>query len=210
MAFRFSFAILCVLCVCALSVQSAHANALERLDQFMSQTQSAKGEFEQRIYDRNHRLIQQSNGTLAFQRPGKFRWSYAKPYPQLIVGDGERVWIYDQDLKQVTVRRVDTALGATPAALLAGNNDAMKAFALQDDGAREGLEWVTATPRNKETTFERIRMGFSAVGLERMELTDAFGQTTLLRFIGLERNPVLDPDLFKFVPPPGADVIGER
>ena len=86
----------------------------------------------------------------------------------------------------------------------------MKAFALQDDGAREGLEWVTATPRNKETTFERIRMGFSAVGLERMELTDAFGQTTLLRFIGLERNPVLDPDLFKFVPPPGADVIGER
>ena len=106
----------------------AHATALERLEQFMSQTQSARGEFEQRIYDRNRRLIQQSSGTLAFLRPGKFRWSYAKPYPQLIVGDGERVWIYDEDLKQVTVRKLDAALGATPAALLAGNNDAMKAY----------------------------------------------------------------------------------
>jgi outer membrane lipoprotein carrier protein len=188
----------------------AHATALERLETFMSRTQSAQGEFEQHIYDRNRRLIQQSSGTLAFQRPGKFRWTYAKPYPQIIVGDGERVWIYDEDLKQVTVRRLDTALGATPAALLAGDNDAMKAFELKDDGERDGLEWLTATPRNKETTFERIRMGFSAAGLERMELTDAFGQTTLLRFIGLARNPALDPGLFKFVPPPGADVIGDR
>jgi outer membrane lipoprotein carrier protein len=188
----------------------AHATAVERLETFMSRTQSAQGEFEQRIYDRNRRLVQQSSGTLAFQRPGKFRWTYAKPYPQLIVGDGERVWIYDEDLKQVTVRKLDTALGATPAALLAGDNDAMRAFEIKDDGERDGLEWLTATPRNKETTFERIRMGFSAAGLERMELTDAFGQTTLLRFIGLARNPALDPALFKFVPPPGADVIGDR
>jgi outer membrane lipoprotein carrier protein len=188
----------------------AHATAVERLETFMSRTQSAQGEFEQRIYDRNRRLVQQSSGTLAFQRPGKFRWTYAKPYPQLIVGDGERVWIYDEDLKQVTVRKLDTALGATPAALLAGNNDAMQAFEIKDDGERDGLEWLTATPRNKETTFERIRMGFSAAGLERMELTDAFGQTTLLRFIGLARNPALDRALFKFVPPPGADVIGDR
>jgi outer membrane lipoprotein carrier protein len=199
-----------LLVLAALLPGIAHAAALERLDAFMRRTQSAQGEFEQRIFDRNHRLIQQSSGTLAFQRPGKFRWTYAKPYPQLIVGDGERVWIYDEDLKQVTVRKLDTALGATPAALLAGDNDAMKAFELKDDGEREGLEWLTATPRNKETTFERIRMGFSAVGLERMELTDAFGQTTLLRFVDLRRNPVLDSGLFTFVPPPGVDVIGDR
>jgi len=188
----------------------AHATALERLEQFMSQTQSARGEFEQRIYDRNRRLIQQSSGTLAFLRPGKFRWSYAKPYPQLIVGDGERVWIYDEDLKQVTVRKLDAALGATPAALLAGNNDAMKAFVLRDDGREGDLEWLIATPRNKESNFERIRIGFSAAGLARMELTDAFGQTTDLRFIALDRTPGLDPGLFQFVPPPGADVIGDR
>jgi outer membrane lipoprotein carrier protein len=188
----------------------AHATALERLEQFMSQTQSARGEFEQRIYDRSRRLIQQSSGTLAFLRPGKFRWSYAKPYPQLIVGDGERVWIYDEDLKQVTVRKLDAALGATPAALLAGNNDAMKAFVLRDDGREGDLEWLIATPRNKESNFERIRIGFSAAGLVRMELTDAFGQTTDLRFIALDRTPGLDPGLFQFVPPPGADVIGDR
>lgn len=188
----------------------ACAGAIERLDQFMSRTQSARGEFEQRIYDRNRRLVQQSSGTLAFQRPGKFRWSYAKPYPQLIVGDGERIWIYDEDLKQVTVRKLDAALGATPAALLAGDNDAMKAFVLREEAPEAGLEWLSATPRNKETNFERIRMGFSAAGLERMELADAFGQTTDLRFIALDRSPGLDPGLFQFVPPPGADVIGDR
>lgn len=199
-----------LLCLAALMPGVACATALERLEQFMSQTQSARGEFEQRIYDRNRRLIQQSSGTLAFLRPGKFRWSYAKPYPQLIVGDGERVWIYDEDLQQVTVRKLDAALGATPAALLAGNNDAMKAFDLRDDGREDDLEWLIAIPRNKEANFERIRIGFSSSGLARMELVDAFGQTTDLRFIGLDRTPGLDPGLFKFVPPPGADVIGDR
>ncbi len=207
MVLRFSFAILCVLCAFALNVEAA---AIDRLEQFMSQTQSARGGFEQKIYDRNRRLIQQSSGTLAFQRPGKFRWSYAKPYPQLIVGDGERIWIYDEDLKQVTVRKLDAALGATPAALLAGNNDAMKAFVLREDGREGELEWLSATPRNKETNFERIRMGFGTAGLERMELTDAFGQTTDLRFIALDRTPGIDPGVFRFVPPPGADVIGDR
>ncbi|MCG6873933.1 MAG: outer membrane lipoprotein chaperone LolA [Betaproteobacteria bacterium] len=199
-----------LLCLAALMPGVACATALERLEQFMSQTQSARGEFEQRIYDRNRRLIQQSSGTLAFLRPGKFRWSYAKPYPQLIVGDGERVWIYDEDLQQVTVRKLDAALGATPAALLAGNNDAMKAFDLRDDGREGDVEWLIATPRNKESNFERIRIGFSSAGLARMELIDAFGQTTDLRFIALDRTPGLDPGLFRFVPPPGADVIGDR
>jgi outer membrane lipoprotein carrier protein len=207
MNLRVFLASLCVLCAIA---SKADATAIDRLEQFMSRTQSARGEFEQRIYDRNRRLIQQSSGTLAFLRPGKFRWSYAKPYPQLIVGDGERIWIYDEDLKQVTVRKLDAALGATPAALLAGNNDAMKAFDLRDEGREAGLEWLSATPRNKETNFERIRMGFGATGLERMELTDAFGQTTDLRFIALDRTPGIDPGLFRFVPPPGADVIGDR
>jgi outer membrane lipoprotein carrier protein len=189
---------------------TARATALDRLDEFINRTQAASGGFEQRIYDRNRRLVQESSGTLAFQRPGKFRWNYAKPYPQLIVGDGARIWIYDEDLNQVTVRKLDAALGATPAALLAGNNEAMKAFDLKDEGSSDGLEWLSATPRNKESNFERIRMGFGAAGIERMELTDAFGQTTHLRFVALERNPALDPALFRFVPPPGADVIGER
>lgn len=188
----------------------AHAGGIDRLNQFMSATQSATGDFEQRIYGRDRKVVQESRGTLAFSRPGKFRWAYVKPYPQLIVGDGARVWIYDEDLKQVTVRKLDLALGATPAALLAGSNDALKAFALKDDGAKDGLEWVEAIPREKESNFERIRMGFGFSGLERMELTDTFGQTTELRFTGFQRNARVDPALFRFVPPPGADVIGDK
>jgi len=188
----------------------AQGGGIDRLNQFMNGTQSATGEFEQRIYGRDRKVVQESRGTLAFFRPGKFRWAYVKPYPQLIVGDGARVWIYDEDLKQVTVRKLDQALGATPAALLAGANDALKAFVLKDDGAKDGLEWVEAIPREKESNFERIRMGFGFSGLERMVLTDTFGQTTELRFTGFQRNARVDPGLFRFVPPQGADVIGDK
>ena len=188
----------------------ARAGGMDRLNEFMTSTLAATGEFEQRIYNRERKLVQESRGTLAFQRPGRFRWAYSKPYPQLIVGDGARVWVYDEDLNQVTVRKLDQALGATPAALLAGANDALKAFTLKDEGTRGGLEWVEAVPRDQDSTFERIRMGFGLSGLERMELSDTFGQTTELRFRGLQRNPRVDPGLFRFAPPKGADVVGDK
>ena len=185
------------------------ASSLERFSEFINGTLTARGEFEQKIFDVNHRLLQESRGVLAFSRPGRFRWSYVKPYAQLIVGDGSKVWIYDEDLKQVTVKRLDQALGSTPAALLAGNNEAMRAFRLSDRGTVDGLEWLEALPRDKEGSFERIRMGFGPTGLKVMELVDTFGQTTVLRFKSLERNPSLSPSLFRFSPPKGADVIGD-
>jgi outer membrane lipoprotein carrier protein len=188
----------------------AHASGVDRLNQFMATTITATGEFEQRVLNRDRKLVQESRGTLAFARPGRFRWTYAKPYPQVIVGDGARVWVYDEDLNQVTVRRLSQALGATPAALLAGSNEALKAFELKDQGARDGLEWVEAIPRDKESGFERIRLGFGFSGIERMELVDAFGQTTELRFSALQRNPRVDPALFSFSPPKGADVVGDK
>jgi outer membrane lipoprotein carrier protein len=201
-------ALLCALC--AFAVPPAAAGGIDRLNQFTSGTRTMRGEFEQRIYDRSRRVTQQSKGTLAFARPGKFRWTYAKPYAQVIVGDGAKVWIYDEDLNQVTVKKLDLALGSTPAALLAGNNEALKAFDLRDEGERDGLEWVEATPKDKEGNFERIRIGFGANGPEAMELADSFGQTTVLRFTKLERNPSLDAALFRFAPPKGADVIGDQ
>jgi outer membrane lipoprotein carrier protein len=185
------------------------ASSLERFSDFISGTLTARGEFEQKIFDGNHRLLQESRGVLAFSRPGKFRWSYVKPYAQLIVGDGSKVWIYDEDLKQVTVKKLDQALGSTPAALLAGNNEAMRAFRLSDKGTVDGIEWLEALPRDKEGSFERIRMGFGPSGLKVMELVDSLGQTTVLRFNSLERNPSLSPSLFRFSPPKGADVIGD-
>jgi len=187
----------------------APASSLDRFSEFITGTLTAQGEFEQKIFDGNRRLLQESRGVLAFSRPGKFRWTYLKPYAQLIIGDGSKVWIYDEDLKQVTVKKLDQALGSTPAALLAGNNEAMRAFRLSDKGSKDGLEWLEALPREKEGSFERIRMGFGPSGLQIMELVDGFGQTTILRFKALERNPKLDPELFRFSPPRGADVIGD-
>jgi outer membrane lipoprotein carrier protein len=203
-------AFLCVLCASVPGFSGARASGIDRLNEFMGSTLAATGEFEQRIYSREQKLVQESRGSLAFLRPGKFRWVYSKPYSQLIVGDGARVWVYDEDLNQVTVRKLDQALGATPAALLAGASDALKAFALKDEGTKDGLEWVEAVPRDRESTFERIRMGFGFSGLERMELADTFGQTTELRFTALRRNPRVDPALFRFTPPKGADVVGDR
>ncbi|HET9350231.1 MAG TPA: outer membrane lipoprotein carrier protein LolA, partial [Burkholderiales bacterium] len=142
-------------------------------------------------------------------RPGLFRWVYAKPVDQVIVGDGERVWIHDRDLNQVTVRKLSRALGSTPAALLAGSADIEKAFELSDAGTKDGLEWLEATPREREAGFERVRMGFDADELRAMELFDHFGQRTVLRFMNLRRNPKIDKSEFRFEPPKGADVLGE-
>jgi outer membrane lipoprotein carrier protein len=189
---------------------SVQANSLERFKTFVRDTQSARADFEQKVHDRSGKLTQESKGSFVFQRPGLFRWVYAKPVDQVIVGDGERVWIHDRDLNQVTVRRLSNALGSTPAALLAGSADIEKAFELSDAGAKDGLEWLEARPREREAGFERVRIGFDAEGLRGMELYDHFGQRTLLRFLNLRRNPKVDRSEFRFEPPKGADVLGEK
>jgi outer membrane lipoprotein carrier protein len=199
-----------LLLLALLVASGAQAAAIERFKSFVRTTQSARADFEQKVYDRNRKLVQESKGSFAFLRPGRFRWVYDKPVDQLIVGDGERVWIYDRDLKQATVRRLSKALGSTPAALLAGASDVESAFELSDAGERDGLEWLEAKPRDREAGFERIRMGLGSGGIEAMELTDNFGQTTLLRFFNLVRNPKVDPAQFRFVPPKGADVLGDQ
>jgi outer membrane lipoprotein carrier protein len=161
-------------------------------------------------YDRSGKLVQDAKGSFVFQRPGRFRWVYAKPVDQVIVGDGERVWIYDRGLNQVTVRKLATALGSTPAALLAGGSGVEKAFEISDAGAKDGIEWVEAKPREREAGFDRVRIGFAEDGLRAMELTDHFGQTTRLNFTNVARNPKVDASEFRFDPPKGTDVLGER
>ena len=188
----------------------AQAAAIDRFKAFLSGTKSARGEFEQKVHDRSGKVTQESKGSFVFQRPGLFRWVYAKPVDQVIVGDGERVWIHDRDLNQVTVRKLTRALGSTPAALLAGSADVEKAFELSEAGAKDGLEWLEARPKEREAGFDRVRMGFDAHGIRAMELLDHFGQTTLLRFTNLARNPKVDASEFRFQPPKGADVLGEK
>jgi outer membrane lipoprotein carrier protein len=187
----------------------AGAASVDALKSLLNQTTTAKGRFEQVVLDKNQKRLQQSSGTMEFSRPGRFRWEYNKPYEQTIVGDGSRLWIYDKDLNQVTVRKLDRALGASPAALLAGSNEIEKSYALKAAGSEGGLEWLEAVPRAQDTAFERIRLGLGKSGLEAMELKDQFGQTTVIRFSDVQRNVKLPPESFKFTPPKGADVISE-
>ncbi len=188
---------------------AASAAATDALKNFLGQTQTVRARFAQMVLDKNMKPLQQAQGVMQFSRPGKFRWDYLKPYEQTIVGDGSRLWIYDKDLNQVTSRRLDQALGASPAALLAGSNDLERNYTLTNLGPDKGLDWLEALPKSRDTVFERVRMGFGKSGLEAMELRDQFGQVTVITFADVERNPRLAADVFRFTPPKGADVITE-
>jgi len=196
-------------CCCALVVTPlVDASGLDQLHAFLEGTQSAQGSFRQNVVNKHRRTTQATSGTFAFQRPGKFRWTYEKPFDQLIVGDGEKVWVFDRDLNQLIVLKLDAALVATPAALLAGDNALEKNFTLVAGGVADGIEYVDATPKTSESQFTRIRLGFVDNLPRRMELTDAFGQSTELTFSDVRRNPKVPADTFMFSPPKGADVVG--
>ncbi len=193
---------------CALGAP-ASAAPLDQLRSFLTQTTAARGEFVQTVVSRSGAKPVTSSGRFVFQRPGRFRWSYEKPYEQLIVADGSRLVLFDKDLNQVTIRKLNAALPSSPASILFGSNDFEKEFEVSDAGMREGLEWVQAKPRAKDSTFERIEIGFRDGLPAEMQLADNFGQITRLTFGKLERNPKLDIDAFRFTPPKGADVLTE-
>jgi outer membrane lipoprotein carrier protein len=188
---------------------SAHAGAIDKLHSFLETTKTLRADFAQIVVAKNGKRPQQSVGVMMISRPGKFRWQIEKPYSQLLVGDGEKIWMYDPDLRQVTVKKMDSALGSTPAALLVGSNSLEKNFNLRELGEREGLEWLEATPRSADSGFEKLQLGFSGDELKAMELFDNFGQTTSLAFTNVQLNPALPAAQFRFTPPAGVDVIGE-
>jgi outer membrane lipoprotein carrier protein len=192
------------------SALPADAATLDGLRAFVRETQTARAQFTQTVVDKNGRAMKSANGTFELSRPGKFRWSVEKPYKQLLVGDGQRVWVYDEDLNQVIVRKVGDALGGTPAALLSGNQEVERAFTWKDLPATDGLDWLGATPIAQDAAFAEIRIGFDAKGLAALEVVDAFGQKSIVRFTNVERNPKLGAELFQFSPPKGADVIGDQ
>jgi outer membrane lipoprotein carrier protein len=189
---------------------SAQASALEQFKSFVATTQSAKGEFTQRqvkMMDGTLKTSNPASGIFIFARPGKFIWEYQKPYEQLLQADGENLYIYDKDLNQVTIKKLGNALGSSPAAILFGSNDLEKNFTLRDAGTRGGLEWLEATPKSKDTTFDRIGIGLKDGLPQAMELKDSFGQTSELTFPKFEKNPPLSKTQFKFTVPKGADVL---
>ncbi len=200
----------CFFLLLCLSISIVEASAINSLKAFIQDTRTVRAVFLQTVLDKNARVVQKGGGTMQFERPGKFRWVYEKPYEQLIVGDGTRIWFYDRDLNQVTERKLDLAIGSSPAALLAGSSGIETSFDLTEIGLQGDTEWVEAKPKAKEGAFEWVRLGFTREGvLKAMELHDNFGQTTVLTFSRLEQNLRLAPELFKFNPPEGADVISD-
>src|SRR3954469_9103856 len=187
------------LCACSLALvaASAQAGSIEKLHAFIEQTRSARADFTQEVVDSSGSAQQKASGTVQFQRPGKFRWAYEKPYEQLIVGDGEKVWVFDRDLNQVIVRKLDVALGANPAALLAGDNALEKNFDLTEAGTNGGLEWIAAQRKAPDSGLEYVRIGFRDNLPRAMELKDAFANVTTLTFTAFDRNPSLDAAQFR-------------
>jgi outer membrane lipoprotein carrier protein len=202
--------LLAAIAVLLLSSVAQAAGSIEKLKAFAAQTQSARATFTQTVQGKDGATVQTASGKLVFARPGKFRWEYEKPYQQTIVGDGQKLWVYDKDLNQVTVKKIEGALGSSPAALLAGSNDIEQYYNLDAKGSKGGLDWLEAYPRDEESMFSKVRMGFKGNMLDTMELYDHMGQVTLIRFAKLQRNPKLGDDLFTFTPPTGADVIEDQ
>jgi outer membrane lipoprotein carrier protein len=193
---------------CCLLAFPTYAGSIEKLQAFIGDTRSAKADFVQTQLDKKGKKISSTSGKLSFSRPGRFRWEYEKPYEQVIVGDGVKLWVYDKDLNQVTVKKLDGALGSSPAALLAGSNEIEDHYQLNAKGVKGGLDWLEAFPR-EESMFQKVRMGFNGNTLEMMELYDHLGQVTSIRFAKVEKNPNLANNIFTFKPPAGADVITE-
>ncbi len=181
----------------------------QRIDRFMQGLTGLEATFKQVLRDSRGQTAEQSSGKLMILRPDRFRWDYAAPHAQQIVSDGKRLWLYDPDLEQVTVRRLDQTLAGTPAMLLSGSGDLRASFNVERVEQASDVFWVVLSPKRPDTDFRRLRLGFRGDALAFMELEDKLNQTTVLEFIGLKRNPGASADQFTFTPPPGTDVIGE-
>jgi outer membrane lipoprotein carrier protein len=216
MTLRFAKKPLAALMLMAAWLPMAHADGVATLRAFVKDVNSGRGNFTQLVTSPDGKKTRKSSGSLEFQRPNRFRFAYATPTEQLIVGDGKKVWLWDSDLNQVTVRPMSNALGATPAALLSGGS-LDKDFTLKDvpaaaqaaSGADSNMEWVEAIPRSKDGQFRSVRVGFKAGVLAALVIEDGFGQRSRLDFAQFESRVTLPATRFQFTPPAGADVLNQ-
>lgn len=185
------------------------SETLDQLNHFLADTQTLSADFKQVSIDESGHPGKPVSGTFLLAKPGKFRWNYLQPYRQEIVANGNKVWFYDEDLEQVTIKRLDHAIGSTPALLLTGEVDVEENFAVEDQGERDGLRWTRLVPRAEDNTFQSIRIGISKDQLAGMELSDHFGQLTRISFSNLKINQPIEGNRFEFTPPKGVDVFEE-
>lgn len=200
---------LCALLLVGQLAQGADEDAGRRyVDNFVADVVTFQGNFEQALLDPDGQVIDKTTGTLEIQRPGQFRWSYIEPYEQWLVADGLNVWSYDVDLAQVTVKPQASALANTPALLLGGTSDALEQFNYEESYVEADTTWVRLTPKNTESGFERVELGFNDGTLRRMVFFDNLEQTTLVDLSEVSVNLPIDADRFSFVVPEDVDVVG--
>lgn len=189
---------------------SAYASAIEQFKIFVTNNKTAKGDYTQqqiKMVSGKPTIGKTSSGDFKFARPGKFIWTYIKPYEQLLQSDGDKLYIYDKDLNQVTIKKIGDAIASSPAAILFGNTDLDKNFNLKEAGLKQGIEWLEAIPKTKDSQFDSISIGMKDGLPVGMELRDSFGQISLITFKNVEKNPSFIADQFKFTIPKGADVF---
>ena len=187
----------------------AATGARSRLDAFAHGLHALRGDFSQTVYDSHGNVTGTSHGTLALEAPRLFRWQVAGPYKQLIVADGKKVWVYEPDLQQVTVRDQGAQEAHSPLTVLTDLSQLDSEFTATDAGNRDGLEWLRLVSRGKDPQFDYAEIGFDAIGPRRMLFKDTVGNRTEIAFSGWQRNPELPPGTFTFVPPKGTDVVGD-
>ena len=197
------FGLITLLC----SLPASAVDTLEQLNRFLADTRTLTADFRQVSIDESGQPGQPVSGTFLLAKPGKFRWNYIQPYRQEIVANGKKVWFYDEDLEQVTIKRLDHAIGSTPALLLTGEVNVEENFTVEDQGDEEGLHWTRLVPRAEDNTFQSIRIGISKDQLAGMELSDHFGQLTRISFTNLKINQPIAAKRFEFTPPKGVDVF---
>ena len=206
MAHRLKF--LLTFMVLALTLPSFANDSIQKLDRFFAEVQSFQGKFIQTVYDENDEVMQQSEGEVALLKPGRFSWQYTQPFPQLILADGEYLWIYDEDLQQASAKPIDTALGNAPIMLLTNVRPLTDDFEIKEAFNKDGLSWVELTPLVQDTEFHKIQIGLDDIGVKKMELQDHFSQKTVIEFVDLQTNVSFKPDQFTFVAAEGVDVVG--
>ncbi|MGR8930192.1 MAG: outer membrane lipoprotein chaperone LolA [Gammaproteobacteria bacterium] len=180
---------------------------IAQLKTFLKANSALSADFKQVSFNKSGQAAQTSEGQFFLRRPGKFRWNYQKPFAQEIVSNAGKVWFYDVDLEQVTIKQLDDSLGSTPALLLTGQVNIDEKFNLEEQGSEDDMNWIRLSPKNEESGFKYILIGLNHGQLGGMELSDNFGQLTRIYFSNIKLNPQLDDALFDFIPPKGVDVF---
>jgi outer membrane lipoprotein carrier protein len=188
---------------------TADNSGIAKLNQFVEQIHSFQAHFAQTVLGPEGNVVEQAEGEFQLERPGRFRWDYEQPYPQQIVADGERIWFYDVDLEQVTVKKQQEALADTPASLLSGQEVPEDQYHIRSLDSDDGLQWVELTPKQEDASFQSVTLAFDGDVLTQMVMRDSFDQRTRLSFSKVRQNPDFNDTTFRFTPPEGVDVVGD-